>query len=335
MTTAAAIRYLRRSLGTPVDALPAPLVLGPVTGRAAARAAAGLDRATWAVRRRTRAAHADRLTRALTWADPQADHGGLTVTVKDTMDVAGMPTGLGHATHRHYPASTADAVARLRALDLVVVGKAYATELNIGPPAQALNPAFPDLSPGGSSTGSAVSVAAGICDYAVATDVLGSARWPAANCGIAGLRVTWHPARLAGVLPVSPSQDAIGLMARTVSDLRLLWRRDPVPYPVPGRPTDRPVVATVANAASASPAMAGAQARAVAELRAAGVPVTEVELPAAAWAARELAWELCAADVAEVAAEVADRLGVTLSAPARASLRGPVDAARRGELRAA
>lgn len=335
MTTAAALRYLERSVATPSDAVPVSLLLGPVAGRDAALAEAGLDRDTWAELRRGWAAHADRLTRALTWAHPRADHGGPTVTVKDTVDVAGMPTGLGHATHRHYPAATADAAARMRDLGLAVVGKAYATELNIGPPRQAVNPAFPDLSPGGSSTGSAVSVAAGISDYALATDVLGSARWPAANCGIAGLRVTWHPARLAGVLPVSPSQDSVGLMARTVEDLRLLWWRDPVPYPPRVRTPDRLVVATVVNAATAAPAVAAALRHAVAALEDLGVTVTEFEFPAEAWAMRELAWELCAADVAEVVAATEERLGLTLSAPARASLREPVSAARRRELRAA
>ena len=140
MTTAAALRYLERSVATPSDAVPVSLLLGPVAGRDAALAEAGLDRDTWAELCRGWAAHADRLTRALTWADPRADHGGPTVTVKDTVDVAGMPTGLGHATHRHYPAATADAAARMRDLGLAVVGKAYATELNIGPPRQAGKP---------------------------------------------------------------------------------------------------------------------------------------------------------------------------------------------------
>ncbi|OZV80538.1 hypothetical protein CA850_14405 [Micromonospora echinospora] len=332
MSRAAALRYLDRALVAPPDERAVPLLLGPVAGRDTALADAGLDRATWSEARRAWVAHADRLTRALRWVDPLADHGGWTVTVKDTIDVAGVPTSLGHAVHRHHPAVTADAAARLREIGLSVVGKAYATELNIGPPDQALNPAFPDLSPGGSSTGSAVSVAAGISDYALATDVLGSARWPAANCGIAGLRVSWHPARLAGVLPVSPTQDSIGLMARTVEDLRLLWLRAPVaPLPHRGH-TGRPVVATVRNAASAAPPMAGAQERVVDVLRDLGFTVREIELPEAMWSARELAWELCAADVAEVVAETEARLGMTISATARASLREAVTAGRHREL---
>lgn len=330
MTAAAAISYLDQTLDGP-NHTRLPLLLGSVVGRTKAVAAAGLSRAEWRAARRRWATDADRRTRAMTWVDLHADHAEVTISVKDTVDVAGMPTGLGHRTHRHYPSTSADVVNQMRALGLAVIGKAYATELNIGPPEVAINPAFPDLSPGGSSTGSAVSVAAGISDFALSTDVLGSTRWPATNCGAAGLRTTWEPTRLTGVLPVSPSQDALGLMARTVADLQWLWQRVH-----PSRPVDRPpAIATVANAWDCAPVIADAVRYAADTLRELGFPVTEVELPARSWAVRELAWELCAADVAEVVAEVESRMDLSISAPARASLRSPLGPVRRAELLAA
>lgn len=335
MTTAAALGYLEHSLDAGDDGpVPVALLLGPVGGREKALADAGLDRSDWRAARRRWIAEADRVTRAMSWLDAGADVAGVTIGVKDTVDVAGMPTTLGHADHRHHPAADAAAVARVRALGLAVTGKAYATELNIGAPGHVLNPAFPELSPGGSSTGSAVSVAAGICDYALATDVLGSARWPAANCGVAGLRTTWHPRRLTGALPVSPTQDALGLMARTVADLRRLWRRGPVTDtgPVPPGGTAAPRVATLVNTAGCAPVMAEGQARTVAALAELGIPHTEVELPAGLWRAREHAWELCAADVAEVVRQIESRLGLRISPVARASLGPEPTPARRAEL---
>ncbi|WP_228979451.1 amidase [Streptomyces sp. DH12] len=337
MTSAAALGYLRHALPPDGGPVSAGLLLGPVEGRAEALAAAGVDRAAWREARARWAGEADRITRAMSRLDTGADLAGVTVSVKDTLDVAGMPTTLGHATHRHHPAADAPAVARVRALGLAVAGKAYATELNIGPPGDVLNPVFPQLSPAGSSTGSAVSVAAGVCDYALATDVLGSARWPAANCGVVGLRTTWRADGLAGGLPVSPTQDAVALMARTVGDLRLLWRRGPVaggaPTAVPhARP---PRVATVANTAGCAPVLAEAQARAVAALAELGVPHVRTELPPWMWRARADAWELCGVDVSEVVREVEDRLSLRISPVARASLAPEPAPGRRAELLAA
>lgn len=338
MTSAAARGYLRHTLSPDDGPAPVGLLLGPVEGRGKALAAAGLDSDAWRAARLRWVGEADRITRAMTWLDTSADLAATTVGVKDTLDVGGMPTTLGHANHRHYPAVDALAVARIRALGLVVNGKAYATELNIGAPGDVLNPVFPDLSPAGSSTGSAVSVAAGICDYALATDVLGSARWPAANCGVVGLRTTWRPERLAGGLPVSPTQDALGLMARTVGDLRLLWRRGAVDDAGPGgtaadgqgHRTTR--VATVDNTGGCAPGLADAQARAVAALGELGLPHLATELPEELWRARADAWELCGIDVAEVVGVVESRLALRISPVARASLAPEPEPGRRAEL---
>ncbi|MFE7132317.1 amidase family protein [Streptomyces sp. NPDC057638] len=338
MSSAAALGYLEQSLereSTPHGEVPVGLLLGSVRGRGRAFAAAGLDREAWRTARARWIARADRLTRAMTWLDTTVDSAGVTIVVKDTVDVAGMPTTLGHSTHRHHPAADAPVVARARALGLVVSGKAYATELNIGAPGDVLNPAFPELSPGGSSTGSAVAVAAGICDLAIATDVLGSSRWPAANCGVAGLRVTWREGRLARTLPVSPTQDALGLMARTVADLGWLWRRRLLREADPEPAAGRVRVVTVANTRSCAPALAEALARAEEALRELDVPLGEMELPGELWRAREDAWELCGLDVTEVVGQIEATLGLSVSPVARASLAPDPAAGRRAELLAA
>lgn len=146
------------------------------------------------------------------------------VTYKDIIDVRGYPTGLGiGAGYRHYPERSAPVVERLAAHGYVCTGKVATTEVSIGTLIKVRNPLHPAVSAGGSSAGSGASVAAGFCDISVGTDSAGSARWPAVFCGAAALRVTPEPTLQTGVLPLSPSMDALGLIARTVADLDHLW----------------------------------------------------------------------------------------------------------------
>lgn len=151
---------------------------------------------------------------------------GCTVSYKDTIDVAGFPTRLGiRSGYRSYPDRSAEIARQLSARGLVCVGKAAVTECALGTERPSLNPAYPELSASGSSTGSAVSVAAGFCDVSVGTDSGGSIRWPAVYCGTTALRLTPRPRWLAGVHAVSPSIESVGLITRTPADLAWLWRR--------------------------------------------------------------------------------------------------------------
>ncbi|MBK0870243.1 amidase [Saccharopolyspora sp. HNM0986] len=150
------------------------------------------------------------------------------VGVKDTIDVADFPTGLGLRWYRHHPKASAPAIESIEQGDggtASVIAKLVSTELNIGVGSGCVNPCFPHIDPAGSSTGAGVAVAAGLCDLAVGTDVLGSVRWPAGQCGTVGLRMSHAPDLLDGVFPLSPPMDAIGLVARSAADLALLWRR--------------------------------------------------------------------------------------------------------------
>ena len=170
------------------------------------------------------------MTHWLTRFDPPvAGWGGLVrVAVKDVIDVAGAITtaGCGAVRDRAIPArSDASCLAGVRAAGAFIVGKTTLTELCASPvgdnPAfgTPVNPAAPDRIPGGSSSGSAVAVARGEADVGLGTDTGGSVRIPAACCGLVGLKTTWGRVSTAGVWPLAPSLDTVGLLARDVAGI--------------------------------------------------------------------------------------------------------------------
>ncbi|MFE2911159.1 amidase family protein [Kitasatospora indigofera] len=148
---------------------------------------------------------------------------GVRLAVKDVIDVAGLPTGAGHprwpATH---PAAVrdAEAVSRLRAAGALVVGKTHTDELaySLGGTSAHYgavpNPAAPGRVSGGSSSGTAAAVAAGTADLGLGTDTAGSIRVPASYCGLYGFRPSHLRAPRAGIVPLAPSFDVPGLLAR-------------------------------------------------------------------------------------------------------------------------
>ncbi len=148
---------------------------------------------------------------------------GFTFAVKDLIDVAGHHTGCGNPTWlaTHPPATvSAICVEQLLAAGAQCEGKTITDEIAFsllgenhfyGTP---LNPAAPDRVPGGSSSGSASAVACGLVDFALGTDTGGSVRIPASNCGIWGLRPSPGFISVAGVMPLAPSLDTVGVFAR-------------------------------------------------------------------------------------------------------------------------
>ncbi len=173
------------------------------------------------------AAHADVLRMAGQAPGPLA---GLPVSVKDLIDVAGETTLAGSVVLKDRPPATADApvVTRLRAAGAAIIGKTNMTEFafsgvginpHYGTPG---NPADPTRIPGGSSSGAAVSVAAGICVAAVGSDTGGSIRIPAALCGLVGFKPTLRRVPTAGTVPLSTTLDTLGPIARTVGDCLLV-----------------------------------------------------------------------------------------------------------------
>jgi amidase len=155
--------------------------------------------------------------------------GGLRFAVKDLIDVTGHTTGCGNPTWlaTHPPAVvSAICVEQLLAAGAQCEGKTITDELafslfgenyHYGTP---LNPAAPDRMPGGSSSGSASAVACGLVDFALGTDTGGSVRVPASNCGIWGWRPSHDRISLAGVMPFSPTLDAVGVFTRSTELLQ-------------------------------------------------------------------------------------------------------------------
>lgn len=174
---------------------------------------------------------------------------GLTFGVKDNLDVEGDVTGNGNpdwaATHppaaAHTPAVRALLEGGARGTRKLVMDElAYSlqgTNRHFGTPC---NPAAPERIPGGSSSGSAVAVAGGLCDFALGTDTAGSVRVPAACCGIVGLRPTHGAISCQGVCPLAPSLDTVGVFTGdlgTMSKVAKVLLPSTAPAPEPAAPT--------------------------------------------------------------------------------------------------
>ncbi|MEP6567601.1 MAG: amidase [Mesorhizobium sp.] len=150
---------------------------------------------------------------------------GLTLAVKDLYDVSGYPTGGGHPLRRDWSGGKPDTAAAVQTLldaGARFVGKTHTDEFaysmngenpHYGTP---LNPRAPGRIPGGSSSGSAAAVAAGLADIALGTDTGGSIRQPASYCGLIGLRPTHGRIDTNGLQPLARSFDTVGWFARDI-----------------------------------------------------------------------------------------------------------------------
>jgi Asp-tRNA(Asn)/Glu-tRNA(Gln) amidotransferase A subunit family amidase len=147
---------------------------------------------------------------------------GIPVAIKDIIATHDMPTTNGSPIYRdHVPASDAWVVERLRNLGATIFGKTVSTEFAWRHPGPTVNPWNTDHTPGGSSSGSAVAVAAGIVPLALGTQTLGSVIRPAAFNGVVGLKPSFGAIPRTGVHPLSPSLDHVGFFARRVDDVAL------------------------------------------------------------------------------------------------------------------
>jgi len=150
---------------------------------------------------------------------------GLPVGIKDLFDTSDMPTTYGSAIYaRHQPVADAAAVAMLRELGAVVVGKTVSTEFATWVPPKTRNPHRPERTPGGSSSGSAAAVADHMVPVALGTQTLGSVIRPASFCGVVGFKPSYGRISTAGVKPLAESLDTIGVFARDVPDAELIYR---------------------------------------------------------------------------------------------------------------
>ena len=149
---------------------------------------------------------------------------GTVVAVKDLVDVKGTVTTAGGIILPNTPADQdAPVVARIRKAGCVVVGKANLHEFAYG--VTSVNPHFgtvrnphdPSRVAGGSSGGSAVAVAAAMCDWSIGSDTGGSIRIPASLCGVCGFKPAFGSVDIGGVIPLSPSLDTLGPLASTIA----------------------------------------------------------------------------------------------------------------------
>jgi Asp-tRNA(Asn)/Glu-tRNA(Gln) amidotransferase A subunit family amidase len=148
---------------------------------------------------------------------------GVPVAIKDIFDTADMPTENGSVLCAgRTPARDATAVARLRAAGAVVMGKTVTTEFAHFSPGKTRNPHNPEHTPGGSSSGSAASVAAEMVPIAVGSQTNGSTIRPASYCGVIGFKPTHGLISRHGVFALSRTLDHVGLFARTIDDIALL-----------------------------------------------------------------------------------------------------------------
>jgi amidase/aspartyl-tRNA(Asn)/glutamyl-tRNA(Gln) amidotransferase subunit A len=155
--------------------------------------------------------------------------GGVPYFLKDLWDVVGQPTFAGSAflpEVRPTPGRDSALVQTLRSAGAVLAGKTHLHEFAYGLTGENAHygdcehPHFPGRTTGGSSSGSAAVVAAGIVPFAIGTDTGGSIRVPSAFCGIYGFRMTPHHAWIADGFPLAPSFDTAGWFTRTAGDMR-------------------------------------------------------------------------------------------------------------------
>lgn len=211
---------------------------------------------------------------------PRGPLHGIPMGIKDVIDVRGLPTRAGSRVLDGQPSEDdAPVVERLRAAGAVVLGKTATHEFALGVTTpQSVNPWDPARLAGGSSGGSAVAVAVGECLAALGTDTAGSVRIPSSLCGVSGLKARPDALPVGGIIPLSPSMDSCGPLARSAGDLALVWEAltgRPVPAPSPwlrvGVPCTWPE--------RLEPEVRRMVAEATGSLAAGGSELVEVELP--------------------------------------------------------
>jgi Asp-tRNA(Asn)/Glu-tRNA(Gln) amidotransferase A subunit family amidase len=144
---------------------------------------------------------------------------GIPVAVKDVIDTFDLPTGYGSPIYRnHRPATDAACVALARAAGAIVLGKTVSTEFAYFTPGKTTNPHNPAHTPGGSSSGSAAAVGAGMAPLAFGTQTAGSILRPASYCGVVGYKPSFGLVPRTGVKALADSLDTVGIMARNVAD---------------------------------------------------------------------------------------------------------------------
>lgn len=237
---------------------------------------------------------------------------GVPVAIKDIFDTKDFPTGYGSSIYAdRRPRTDCSVVARLRAAGAVIIGKTVTTEFAYFFPGKTRNPHDPTRTPGGSSSGSAAAVAAGMVPLAIGSQTNGSVIRPASFCGVFGSKPGHGTISRAGVLPLSPALDHVGPFARTLADIALVLDvivgndpadPDSIPFAAPAfraaLAEDLPLPPTFALVRTPMWDKADAETKAAVEAAAKELGAIEAELPASYAAGWDAQRAIMAADMA-------------------------------------
>jgi aspartyl-tRNA(Asn)/glutamyl-tRNA(Gln) amidotransferase subunit A len=246
---------------------------------------------------------------------------GVPFGAKDIFYTAGLATEAGSRVMAGFvPQWDATSVARLKDAGAILLGKTHTTEFATYDPAPTRNPWNLACTPGGSSSGSAASVAARMVPLALGTQTIGSNVRPASYCGLVGLKATFGRISTRGVMPLAYTQDHVGLMARGVEDIALALSvtaghdpadpssaRAPVPDYLAALSRRRPPRLGLVREyflEHATDEVAGLTAQAVDRLARAGAVVEEAKLPPSFAAVHAAANLIMRSDVASIHAEL-------------------------------
>ena len=239
---------------------------------------------------------AEQKQRDLEGGAPVGPLHGVPVGLKDIYYTAGIPTTACSRLYAGFvPDYDATTVALLKGSGAIVMGKTVTTEFACMDPSPTLNPWSPFHTPGGSSSGSAVSVASRMCQVALGSQTVGSVLRPASYNGVVGFKPSFGRVSRYGVIPVSWSLDHVGWMSRSVEDAALLLQVMAGPDPKDPVASHEPVPDYLEGLDSAQPPRIGVVRQffydhaddevrrhtdaAVEKLRSAGASVEEVALP--------------------------------------------------------
>jgi aspartyl-tRNA(Asn)/glutamyl-tRNA(Gln) amidotransferase subunit A len=244
---------------------------------------------------------------------------GVPFGAKDIFYSAGLRTEAGSKTMVGFvPDHDATSVARLKAVGAILLGKLHTTEFATSDPAPTRNPWNVACTPGGSSSGSAAAVAARMVPLALGTQTIGSNVRPASYCGLVGLKPTFGRISTRGVMPLSYSQDHVGLMARSVEDIALglsiTAGHDPEDASSSRAPVPDYLAALTSRRAPrvgllrefferATPDVADTTAQVVNRLARAGADIDEAKLPPTFRAVAAAAYVIMRSETASVHAE--------------------------------
>ena len=206
---------------------------------------------------------------------------GMPVGVKDIFDTADLPTEYGSPIYKgHRPAADAACVAAARAAGAVILGKTVTTEFATMVPAATVHPKNPKHTPGGSSSGSAAAVAAGMVPFAYGTQTVGSIIRPAAYCGVVGYKPSYGMLSRSGMKMGAETLDTAGVIAKSVELAALLAGASAMrPMKIESFGKPKLGVCRTPNWHHLSPEGANAFEIAVKQLAARGARVSEIEMP--------------------------------------------------------